>query len=223
MLSRESEPPPKSYCRDGSAFPWVFFAEVAVRDPKLKYAVSNTRPACSSFSIAIVDCDLRPRSTYPLDLGSSRLDHRVGTWKTQKTLRVAQHTPAIFYMHIHAYQVSQQNRAPHYSAPPGQGSLLDGALSKSESPIASAKPIKKPQSKPCSRLMEQNMVFTSCPFTVLYHPPKVPGPIRISRPIVIDQWQILRPRRNAQSVSRLSRWVGKCCRIWSVDWRTGDR
>lgn len=37
----------------------------------------------------------------------------------------------------------------------------------------------------------------------LYHPLKVPGPIRISQPIVIDQWQILRPRRNAQSVSRL--------------------
>ena len=58
--------------------------------------------------------------------------------------------------------------------------------------------------------------FTSCPFTVLYHLLKVPGPIRISQPIVIDQWQILRPRRNAQSVSRLSRWIGKCCRIWSV-------
>lgn len=158
LLSRESEPPPKSYCRIWHLRPSGLCCRSGGEGSKAQVRSIQHPPSRSMSSIAIVDCDLRPPSTCPLTLGCNRLDHKVGNHKGSY---VVQHKPVVFY---YAHQVHMHIKFPSKTGPSTQHhqakvSLLVGALSKSEYPIASAKPIKQPQSKPCSSLMLQNMAL----------------------------------------------------------------
>ena len=158
-------------------------------------------PPRSSFSIAIVDCAPRPRNTCPLTLGSNRLDHWVGTGNHTSPQRGAAHAGYF----LHAYTCIS-------SLPAKPGPPL-GAIWPRQSPRWRSVLVGISN---CERRAHQGTVkqcllftidgprhgFTSCPLTELYHPPKVPGPIRIADDCDLINGKFYSRGRSAQSVSR---------------------